>query len=177
MVIFPLSIALEFSRIPLCMDFGLFALVHYAYRLGYFLKEFSEITCVWNLLPTLGSAWINVTWFCSVLEFWKSWVYNLHDMSGTSLNLLTADRSKSRRPSCTGDCSHVQNWPCQVRSYCTQLDPKVCHGLIGVDFVYWMDGIYEKCVVDFFLCLPVIWSDIWLFLVLGGKGRWCINLL
>jgi hypothetical protein len=48
---------------------------------------------------------------------------------GTPFNLLSANGPKPRWPVGSGDCTHVQEWPCEIRVHCQELDPKVRDGL------------------------------------------------
>jgi len=48
---------------------------------------------------------------------------------GVALDMFAVNRSKSRWPFGTRDCTHVQNRQSQIRGYCKKLDSEVCHGL------------------------------------------------
>lgn len=84
---------------------------------------------------------------------------------GTAFYLLTADWSKSWWPTCTGDCSHVQNRPGQVWGHRTQLDPEVCHGLIW--FVF--RPVYIK--MAFLLWRLSCEMIVIMFLLWGKRGK------
>ena len=66
-------------------------------------------------------------------------------ISGAAINMLPVDRPQPRRSSCPWNCSHVQDWQSQVRSYCSQLDTEVCYGMIKVkELLAFVEG--HKCM-------------------------------
>lgn len=61
----------------------------------------------------------------------------LLDVPGPALHLLPADRPQPGRPSCPGDCPHVQDGPAEVRVDGPQLDAEVRDGLTNAFLLVW----------------------------------------
>ena len=121
-----------------------------------------------NFQPLLKLNYVNIFFLSSIIENNLGKVYcvglslwNNVCWSGAAVNLLVVDGSKSWRPSCSGDCSHVQDWQSQVWDNSPHLDPEICYQLNWRWFnlaVGSADGLNFKpppSLALFFISVPV----------------------
>lgn len=91
----------------------------------------------WNQLQFSFSRTIMLCWKWHVCVA-------LLDVPGPALHLLPADRPQPGRPSCPGDCPHVQDGPAEVRVDGPQLDAEVRDGLTNAFLLVHPTGVSRK---------------------------------
>lgn len=99
--------------------------------------------------------------------------------SGAAVNLLFVDGSKSWRPSCSGDCSHVQDRQSQVWDNSRHLDPEICYQLKVVQpccgNCWWFKPPPSLALFYFSSCLLLLLKKLFIFLIISCLEMWKNN--